>query len=223
MSHLFVNWATCQVATRIQYLLFIMVLGLTHALPLQAQKTEEQIRQEISKAAQAIKTMQCQFLQTKHLKMLNHNIVSKGKMYYQQPGSLRWEYTSPYTYTFILNQDKVLLKNQQRHDVIDVNQSKFFKEIARTMMGSVVGSCLADHKSFKSTLSETHDGQWAATLIPLRKDMQQMFQKMVVHFSPRQAVATQVELIEKNGDKTVIELKNVQTNEPISADVFTVR
>jgi outer membrane lipoprotein-sorting protein len=33
----------------------------------------------------------------------------------------------------------------------------------------------------------------------------------------------QVELIEKNGDKTVIELNNIRTNEKISADMFTIR
>lgn len=202
--------------------IFVLFLFLSAHLAMMAQQNETQIRQKISQAASAMKTMQCDFVQTKHLKMLNDDMISKGKMYYQQSNRLRWEYTAPYTYTFILSNDKVLLKNKQRNDVIDVNQNKLFKEIARLMMNSVVGNCLSDEKSFKSTISIV-GGEWVATLLPQRKDMKQMFQKMVLHFNQKQAIVTQVELIEKNGDRTVIELKNIKTNETINANMFTIR
>jgi len=182
---------------------------------------EAEIRRIISQSASALKTIQCDFVQTKHLKMLNDKMVSKGRMYYQQSNRLRWDYTSPYTYTFILNNDKVLLKNKQRHDVIDVGKNKVFSEIARIMMNSVVGNCLNDGKSFKSSISVV-GGEWVATLLPQRKDMKQMFQKIILHFSQKQAMVTQVELLEKNGDKTVIELKNIKTNESISSNMFSL-
>ena len=202
--------------------LFIIYLLLTAHVTLMAQQSETQIRQKISQIASSMKTMQCDFIQTKHLKMLNDEMVSKGRMYYQQGNRLRWEYTSPYTYTFIINDDKVLLKNSQRNDVIDVNKNKLFKEIARIMMNSVVGNCLNDEKSFKSSLSVS-GGAWVATLLPQRKDMKQLFQKIVLHFSQKQAMVTQVELIEKNGDRTIIDLKNIRTNEAISTNMFTIR
>jgi outer membrane lipoprotein carrier protein len=207
---------------KMKKLLFISYLLLTVHLSLMAQQSEIQIRQKISQVASSIKTMQCDFIQTKHLKMLNDDMVSKGRMYYQQGNRLRWEYTSPYIYIFIINNDKVLLKNNQRNDVIDVNKSKLFKEIARMMMNSVVGSCLTDEKSFKSSISVSA-GEWVATLLPHRKDMKQMFQKIVLHFSQKQAMVTQVELIEKNGDATIIDLKHIRTNETISTDMFTIR
>ena len=202
--------------------LFIIYLLFAAHFTLMAQQSEMQIRQKISRIASSIKTMSCDFIQTKHLKMLNDDMVSKGRMYYQQSNRLRWEYTSPYTYTFIINNDKVLLKNSQRNDVIDVNSNKLFKEIARIMMNSVVGNCLNDETSFKSSISVSGE-EWVATLLPQRKDMKQMFQKIILHFSQKQAVVTQVELIEKNGDRTIIDLKNIKTNETISANMFTIR
>ena len=186
------------------------------------EQSEAQIRQAITQAASAMKTMQCDFTQTKHLKMLNDKMTSKGRMYYQQTNRLRWEYTSPYSYTFILNDDKVLLKNKQRNDVIDVNKNKLFREIARIMMNSVVGTSLTDDKSFKSTIA-TNGNEWIASLLPQRKDLKQLFQKIILHFSKKNAMVKQVELIERNGDKTVIELNNIRTNEKISADMFTIR
>ena len=203
-------------------LLILLFVFVSVHLSLIAQQNETQIRQAITQAASAMKTMQCDFTQTKHLKMLNDKMTSKGRMYYQQTNRLRWEYTSPYSYTFILNDDKVLLKNAQRNDVIDVNKNKLFREIARIMMNSVVGTSLTDDKNFKSTIA-TNGSEWTASLLPQRKDLKQLFQKIILHFNRTNAMVTQVELIEKNGDKTVIELNNIRTNEKISADMFTIR
>ena len=203
-------------------LLILLFVFVSVHLSLTAQQSEAQIRQAITQAASAMKTMQCDFTQTKHLRMLNDKITSKGRMYYQQTNRLRWEYTSPYSYTFILNDDKVLLKNKQRNDVIDVNKNKLFREIARIMMNSVVGTSLTDDKSFKSTIA-TNGNEWIASLLPQRKDMKQLFQKIILHFNRTNAMVKQVELIERNGDKTVIELNNIRTNEKISADMFTIR
>ena len=202
-------------------LILLFVLVSVH-LSLMAQQNEAQIRQATTQAASTMKTMQCDFTQTKHLKMLNDKMTSKGRMYYQQTNRLRWEYTSPYSYTFILNDDKVLLKNKQRNDVIDVNKNKLFREIARIMMNSVVGTSLTDDKSFKSTIA-TNGNEWIASLLPQRKDLKQLFQKIILHFNKHNAMVKQVELIEKNGDRTVIELNNIRTNEKISADMFTIR
>ena len=203
-------------------LLILLFIFVSVHLSLTAQQSEAQIRQAITQAASTMKTMQCDFTQTKHLKMLNDKMTSKGRMYYQQTNRLRWEYTSPYSYTFILNDDKVLLKNKQRNDVIDVNKNKLFREIARIMMNSVVGTSLTDDKSFKSTIA-TNGNEWIASLLPQRKDLKQLFQKIILHFSKKNAMVKQVELIERNGDKTVIELNNIRTNEKISADLFTIR
>ena len=200
--------------------LLFLILILSHIIPLSAQQlTEEQIKQKVNQTASAMKTMQCDFIQTKHLKMLNNDFVSHGKMYYQQSNKLRWEYTSPYSYTFILNNDQVLLKNKQRNDLIDIKQNKLFREIVRIMMSSVVGNCLADDKNYKVSIA-TIGNEWVATLLPQRKDMKQMFQKLVLHFHAKKSVVNTVELYDKNGEKTIIELKNIRINETIHPHMF---
>lgn len=203
--------------------LLFLILILSHIIPLSAQQlTEEQIKQKVNQTASAMKTMQCDFVQTKHLKMLNNDFVSHGKMYYQQSNKLRWEYTSPYSYTFILNNDQVLLKNKQRNDLIDVKQNKLFREIVRIMMSSVVGNCLADDKNYKVSVAAIGN-EWVATLLPQRKDMKQMFPKLILHFNAKKSVVNNVELYDKNGEKTIIELKNIRINETIPSNMFAIQ
>ncbi len=190
------------------------------ALTVSAQN-QQAIIEKINKICAEMKTMECEFVQTKHLNILNDNMVSQGKMYYQQPNALRWEYTTPYTYTFILNDNKILLKNDRRKDVIDVNQNKMFKEIARIMMNSIVGKCLTDDKAFKTTIEETST-EWVATLIPLKKDMKQMWTKLQLHFDRSKNAVVKVQMFEKSGDFTVIDLKNNKTNKSIDQRLFVV-
>ena len=182
--------------------------------------SEAQIRTKINQAASQLQTLQCDFVQTKHLKMLNDKLVSHGKMYYKKSDKLRWEYTTPYHYIFILNGSRVLLKNEKRND-IDVNQNKVFKEIARLMMNSVVGKSLSDSRDFSSKISSSNS-ELIATLTPMRKDLKQMFKQISLYFSQSTSLVYKVILVEKNGDKTVIELKNAKKNEPVNTNVFKV-
>lgn len=205
---------------RILFFLFALCLGFSTASA-QQKVDEAKVKKQIGAVASSMKSMQCDFVQTKYVKLLNEKMVSRGKMYYQQSNKLRWEYTSPYSYTFVLNGSKVLISKGNRSDVINVNQSKVFKEIARIMMNSVVGNCLNDKKDFKVSLAGSAT-EYIATLYPQQKQMQQMFQKIILYFNKAQSTVSRVELIEKKGDRTVIELKNVKTNGAVNAKVFQI-
>lgn len=183
--------------------------------------TAAQVRQRINKAASSMNSMSCDFVQTKTVKMLKKEMVSYGKMYYSKSNKLRWEYTSPYRYIFILNDQTVWLKNSKGDSKINVAQSKMFKEITRIMMSSVVGTCVSNNKDFKVSL-QGHGNNWQAVMTPLRNPMKQMFSQIIVYFDMRKSMVSNVKMVEKNGDTTFITLKNVRTNIPINAKVFSI-
>lgn len=201
--------------------IFFLFLTTLIQLVVLAQDNSQQIISQINGATSKLSSMQCDFVQTKTVKMLNEKLVSKGRMYYQQPNKLRWEYVTPYTYTFVFNGQKVSLKKNNRSDVIDVNQNKMFREIATIMMNSVMGKCLTDRKSFKTTIRDT-SAEWIATLVPQSKELKNMFTSIVLHFNKEKAVVVKVEMLEKNGDTTVIALNNIIKNQKIDAKIFTV-
>lgn len=189
-------------------------------LVVKAQMSQDAIIAKINVAVSKIETMQCDFVQTKHMKMLNNKMVSTGIMAYKQSDKLRWEYKKPYTYVFILNGTKVYLKKESRNDVIDIKQNKVFKSIAEIMMNSVIGKCLTNNKEFKVSISDVNN-QWVASLIPQKKELKQMYSKIILYFGKANSIIQKVEMIEKNGDKTIIELKNVKLNKPVNANSFS--
>lgn len=184
--------------------------------------TQAQVRQRIASAAAKTQTLTCDFVQAKSVKMLKRSIVSRGKMWYAKPSKLRWEYVQPYKYVFLLNGNTVTLKNSGGSTKMGVAQNKMFQEIARIMMGSVLGSSVKDSRDFSVRLSG-RGNDWQAVLTPKRNPMKQMFKTVVVHFDMAKALVSKIVMTEKGGDMTVITLKNVRLNSNIHAQTFSLR
>ena len=200
--------------------LFILIASLLSCVAMA--QNETQIIEQISAASAKITTLECDFVQTKHLKILDNRLVSRGKMYYSQPDKLRWEYVTPYSYIFIMNQNQILLKNSTRADVIDVNQNKIFKDVSRLMMNSIMGDMLKDNTTFEISMASTKGG-YTATLIPIKREMKQMWTKLVLLFDAESLGVKRMEMHEKSGDCTIIELENVKINRAINSTLFNLQ
>ena len=201
---------------------FIVFFALL--LPLQSMSRsveESEMLARIEKASAAIGSLECSFEQTKSLKILDSKMVSEGKMYCMMPGRLRWEYTSPYSSIFIVNGDTVILKNGERTDSTDVKKNRMYREMAGFMFGSVSGKYLSDDKSFDISVSEV-SGEWAVTLIPLKKSMAQMWAKLVLYFDPVGDTVSGIEMHEPSGDLTSIRFADVKLNCDIAPSLFRV-
>ena len=170
--------------------------------------SEQKIIQKMTAAAEQIKTVQANFTQTKHTKMLRGEQVSQGKMFCQQPDKLRWEYTSPRPSSLIL--DGTTVSIDKGKGAKDKGQG-FMREMARLIMSSVAGNCLTDNKAFQVSAKELPT-EYIATLLPLKKEMKRLYTKLVLHFDTKQSTVTKVELHEKNGDQTIIDLHDIQIN-----------
>ncbi len=190
------------------------------AAPLAATQQREVIAR-INKASSGLRSMTCSFTQTKHLSLLSDKMISEGKMYYRQPDRLRWEYISPYRYLFIFNGAKVYVGDKSRKDVIDTKSNRVFKEVARIMMSTVTGTALSNASDF-SVKAEDGKTFWNVTLVPKRKEMKKMFARIVLSFSKSDLMISEINLYEKNNDRTNIRLRNIKNNIAINENLFAI-
>ena len=59
--------------------------------------------------------------------------------------------------------------------------------------------------------------------MPLSKQLRALYKSVTLYFNHSTHLVERIVMIEKNGDKTEIELKNVTLNKNISADAFLLR
>ena len=176
---------------------------------------------EICQASEHISTMQADFTQTRKMKMLSNAMISQGTMCCTQPNFLRWEYQSPQTSLFILNNGKVLLSKGKRDRVVSINRSKMFRQMTRLMMPDGLGKCLTEEKDFKVSV-ESKATQHILTLLPQSKELKQLFTRLILYYDRKQSVVTKVEMYEKSGDNSIIELANIKTNQTINESIYSL-
>lgn len=175
----------------------------------------------INSATSSMKTIQCKFSQEKKVSLLKDKIVSSGKMYYASGGKLRWEYTKPYSYIFVINNNVVTTKSGNRKNSIDVATNKLFQNITRIMVNSVTGKSLSNNKDYSVTMYK-EGSIWVAHLVPKDANMKKMFKYIRLYLNANHSMVSKVEMVEKNGDSTLIKLYDIETNKTISDKVFIV-
>ena len=156
----------------------------------------------INSANAGVKSLQADFMQVKEMSIVKERMVSSGKMYFQD-GSLRWEYIKPSRSVFVTDKDQM-------------KSNRMFRSMAGLMAGSVTGINLND-PSFKVTMYSPGKG-YVAELVPLQREMKQMFTKIRLVFGADNRVR-QVELEESQG-RTVITLSNVKYNVSLDPGLF---
>lgn len=82
------------------FICLILVMG--SVLPLYSQDLET-VQARLSQ----VETIQADFIQEKHLPILQKPLVSKGRLYFKAPRSLRWEYREPLVSLTLLHQGQM--------------------------------------------------------------------------------------------------------------------
>lgn len=158
-------------------------------------------------ACSEIRSMKCDFRQIRRVPLMEGDQVSKGRMLYIQPSKLKWAYTEPFAYSLDVDGETVTVDGSE----MQADRSRMFQGIAGVIMGCMSGQCLKDSRMFKVSMSDA-DGLWVATMVPVRRDMKKMFQRMVLSFSSETGLLEKIEMEEVGGGSTVIEIENVQLN-----------
>lgn len=208
---------------KIFFLLFLPLISASVNLAAQkpASAGQQQLMMEkITQASQNMRSLTCDFSQTKELSVLNDKMESSGRMYYRNDNRLCWEYLSPYSCLFILNGNKLLVQSEKSRNVTDIKSSKLFREIIKIMMCGINGSGLAD-RNFKAGYF-WGEKVWEVVLLPQQKEIRKMFSEIKLLFNTKDYSVDCVEMKEQGGDKTVIRLTNKQFNAKIEDRIFHI-
>ena len=141
-------------------------------------------------------------------------------MYFKKDNKLRWQYTTPYDYIFILNGSKVRIKSAKSTKNIDVQKNKMFRQITDIILNSITGGGLKKTSDFQVELYKT-DKAYFAKLYPKKKELKQIYQTIEIHFNPTLSMVESVVMMEKTGDSTVVRLTGVKQNVSINEKVFS--
>lgn len=178
--------------------------------------------QEMQTASKTTNALQCNFIQKKEISLLKETAVSKGIMYFKAPDELRWEYTSPQAFVFMMNKGQSVVKNKNETISLDAQSSKMIKSMTEMIMGMINGEGLIENKNFSATYF-SNQSQVLIKLIPKNSKIKMMFSSIHVYVDSKTYLANLIEMNEAGGDITTISLSNIKRNIAIPNDKFKIK
>lgn len=177
-------------------------------------------RQEFSKAAQNIRSIQCDFVQDKNLSMLSDKIVSTGKFWFKRENKVRMEYEKPSYYLLVINGAMVKTRDGQKENKVSAKSNKIFEQVNKMMIDCVQGTAL-DNKSFTTRLFENAQS-FLVEMTPSVKSLQGIFKNINLVVDKKDMSVSKIEMVEQSGDNTVISFLHRQMNTNIPDAIFSV-
>ncbi|MBN2669590.1 MAG: outer membrane lipoprotein carrier protein LolA [Bacteroidales bacterium] len=195
-------------------------------LSTQAQSIDQKLsdlsafKQKIKTSSEQLKTLKTQFVQEKHLNVLEEVMLSEGRFVYLSPNKVRWEYQKPYYYLMILNNDKVLIKDDQKSSSIKLNENPVFRQINELMISTVKGDILMND-GFSSEVFENAN-HYKMVLSPKDVQMQDYISRIEIIIDKKDMSVQSIKIEEPMGDFTLITFKQKQINAEVSEQEFSL-
>ena len=181
---------------------------------------KDRIFAELAKAAITVTTLKSDFVQERHLDMLEDVLISRGRFYYKKQKRLRWELTKPITSGFAVNGKRAKRWDGKsgRTQTFEVHQVPFIK----LFTDQVFAWATADFKKLQKEYQITvlSDAPVDLKLVPIRSQEKKHLAHFRIVFTADGSHVNAVEVHETGGDFTRINFFNTIVNHSLSDTLF---
>jgi outer membrane lipoprotein-sorting protein len=175
---------------------------------------------KIAGSASQVQTLSCDFIQEKHLSMLNNVPTSKGRFFYKREDKLRWEFNYPTASGFAVNGEKAIRwkDDTERTQTFQVQQVPFIK----VFTDQVFAWAKADFKKIERRYRIQIIGDEPADLklFPKSSQEKKYLDHIRIVFALDASHVQMVEVHEPDGDFTLIRFLKMTINRPLPDSLF---
>jgi outer membrane lipoprotein-sorting protein len=207
--------------TLIFFILFIL-LRLEAQIPdgFEIMQDDKEVKSLITENNKQTFSLSSDFIQEKHLTMMEEVLASKGRFLFKKENNVRWEYYSPINYAIIINKRQFMINNDGKTSIFDTESNKLFKEINNMILMAIQGN-FVDDPAFKASFYDD-DKYYLAILIPQDDMLKNILESIHIYFEKSGMTVSQVKFIEPAGDFTTIFFTNRKKNTNINDDQFNI-
>lgn len=178
----------------------------------------KEFQEQVLSRARELKTLQADFDQQKKLEMINGEAQSKGKVYYQEPQWLKWEYSQPYLYSVLFRDGQLYIDDEGNKSIQPAGTNSLIEKLGKLVSGSLNGNLLQEAENLNVTYYRD-GGSIFASVEPLDEKLSRLFREILLEFD-QQYLIRSIQLNEDSGDFTLIQFTDVRINQPIDPLVF---
>jgi outer membrane lipoprotein-sorting protein len=169
-------------------------------------------------SAVRLRSVQADFTQEKHLKILARPLVSQGILAFQTPQSLRWEYLRP-LHSILLLHEGQMRKLIEREGGFEQDNGAGIDAMRVVLQD--IGSWLDGRFTDNPLFQVTRAGERTVVLTPKEQGLQAVISRIELQLGPEEGVMEQVTIFEGPESFTQLRFTNTVLNREIPAGTFT--
>ena len=204
----------------VYFLLFMCTAFTAMAQSFAPVKDEAGTRKKIADIGKNSISIKADFVQEKNLAMLSEKITSKGTFYFKKDNKVRLEYHQPFKYLLVINDGKILIKDDAKSTEMDMHKNKIFQQVNNIIIscvnGSAIGSTDFDVKMLENT------SQLKLEMKPVAKGLKDFFSSISIIIDKKDYSVIRIEMNELSGDNTTINFSNKELNGNLDDKLFSV-
>lgn len=164
-----------------------------------------------------LRSVQADFTQEKHLKILARPLISQGTLAFQAPQSLRWEYLRPIHTILLLHDGRIdkLIEREGRFEP-DNGAGTDAMRIVLQDIGNWLNGRFSDNPLF--AVSRT--GEQTLVLSPRDPGLEAVIKRIELHLGAREGVVDRVTIVEGDEATTELTFSRVILNQEIPTQRF---
>ncbi|MEZ5046314.1 MAG: outer membrane lipoprotein carrier protein LolA [Chitinophagaceae bacterium] len=136
-------------------------------------KQLEQFKKNFAASSASLQSIESDFVQTKNLSVLKNKISSKGKFFYKKENKVRIEYSNPYYYLMVINQNQMMVKDGNKTTNFNTKSNKLMQSINTIMLDCMRGT-VSNNKDFSMQVYENNN-EYLLQMTPITNSMKRLF------------------------------------------------
>ncbi|MBC8320300.1 MAG: outer membrane lipoprotein carrier protein LolA [Bacteroidetes bacterium] len=165
-------------------------------------------------------SIESNFIQEKHLWMLNEVLVSEGEFLFKKENNVKWQYTTPIKYTIIIHNGLFTIVSNNKVNEFSIDSNPLFREINNMIVTAIRGDFI-DNTDFDAEFFE-NQSEYLSRLSPTNSQVGSMLEKIEIYFNKKDMQVIKVVFREPGDDFTLITFQNKKLNSELSDDRFLI-
>jgi outer membrane lipoprotein-sorting protein len=169
-------------------------------------------------------TLKADFIQEKHLAVLEEPLVLKGTIFMQTPDHFSWIVREPLRYSMVIRGEVVHQwdEDTQRIQKMSLSKNPVFKTAIRQLrdwLSGAYGSMLGEYE-----VTVLDEEPISLEFVPRDTALtREVIDRVTVVFDRDEHYIRQIQILEKRGDRTVLTFVNTLLNSPIAPSAWKVK
>lgn len=205
---------------KIKSILLLQALILGFTVSAQDISMQEQFENELKLKNECISTIECYFIQTREISVLQNVVQKNGTFYFQRPSNMLLSFNDG---DYIkMTEDWFKMKTNEKSTTTKISSNPMLRNLSTILSACVVGNFKQMIRGFSIQVHPRLE-EWIVTMTPRRGKAASKISQIILHFDRDSMSLNILKMVEKNGDYTMYSFSNKKFNVVIDSELFKIK